>query len=249
VIESEPAEAEYRRRLEARRATLAALERTHARYSHFRLAIAGSVLGLLGLLGWNWWALAPLGAFAIAAVLHARLLNARDRTASAVAYYERGLARMTMAWIGHGRTGDAFLPADHLYAADLDLFGRGSLFELLATSRTRMGDESLARWLLEPAPPDVIRRRQEAVQELVPRLDLRETIAVMGDRLDVSVDAALLRRWATSPIVLRGGAARPALARLAAATLVSLVLWITTGAWSAAAAALLLAQILVAQAL
>jgi hypothetical protein len=71
----------------------------------------------------------------------------------------------------------------------------------------------------------------------------------MGDRLDVSVDAALLRRWATSPIVLRAGAARPALALLAAATLGSLVLWITTGAWSAATAALLLVQIVVAQAL
>ncbi len=35
----------------------------------------------------------------------------------------------------------------HLYAADLDLFGRGSLFELLSLARTQPGEETLAAWL------------------------------------------------------------------------------------------------------
>jgi hypothetical protein len=249
VTEAGSIDAEYRQRLEARRTALAAEERTHARFSYVRLLIAASVPVLLALLGWTPWLLVPPLAFAVVALLHGRLLNARDRTASAVAYYERGLARMANDWIGRGRPGDAFLPADHLYAADLDLFGRGSLFELLATTRTQMGEEILARWLLEPATPDVTRQRQAAVAELVPRIDLRETVAVMGDPLRVSVDAGLLRRWATSRIVLSSTAARPMLALLSAATIGALVTWVSTGTWGAVAAALILGQSLVAQAL
>ena len=239
--------ATYERRLAERRATLAGQEHTHARFSHVRLAIAGAALLLVALLGWSWWILVPVIAFGLTAVLHARLLNARERTGSAVAFYERGLGRIRMQWIGHGRTGESFLPETHLYAADLDLFGRGSLFELLATTRTRMGEEALARWLLAPAAPAIIRRRQEAIVELVPRLDLRETMAIMGDRLEVSVDADLLRRWARSPIVLRGRAARPLLAVLSAATIGALAIWGATGAWGAAALVLIVVQSVVAQ--
>ncbi len=249
VTDAGSIDAEYRRRLEARRAALATEERTHARFSYVRLLIAASVPVLLALLGWTPWLFVPPLAFAVVALLHGRLLNARDRTASAVAHYERGLARLANDWIGRGRPGEAFLPADHLYAADLDLFGRGSLFELLATMRTQMGEEILARWLLEPAPPDVIRQRQAAVAELVPRIDLRETVAVMGDPLRVSVDASLLRRWATSRIVLSSTVARPMLALLSAATIGALVTWVSTGAWGGVAAALILVQSLVAQAL
>ena len=34
--------------------------------------------------------------------------------------------------------------------SDLDLFGKGGLFELLCTVRTRMGEERLAQWLKTP---------------------------------------------------------------------------------------------------
>jgi hypothetical protein len=240
---------EYQRRLAARRATHAAQERTHARFGHARLVIAGSAIAVFLALGGTPWLFVPLLLFVITAVLHARLLNARERTASAIAYYLRGLSRMTMDWIGQGRAGESYRPADHLYAADLDLFGRGSLFELLATTRTQAGEETLARWLLAPAPPDVILARQAAVRELTPRLDLREAIAVMGDSLRSTLDAPLLRRWAGSAIVLRRRAAQPAMALMSAATIAALVMWLSTGTWGSVAAALILLEIGVAQAL
>ncbi len=244
----EAIETEYRRRLDARRAAHDAQERAHARFGHARLLLAGSALVLFAAVGWTPWLVAPAAIFGGVVVLHARLLNRRDRTASAIAYYERGLSRMTMGWIGHGRSGASFLPEDHLYAADLDLFGRGSLFELLATARTQAGDETLADWLLNPAAP-VVRSRQEAVRELTPRLDLRETVAVRGDALRSSLDAPLLRRWAGSPIVLRSAAARPALALLSAATIGALGGWLSTGRWGTIAAVLAIVQIAVAQVL
>ena len=101
-------------------------------------------------------------------VLHDRVLRARSRARRAAAFYEAGIARVTDTWAGTGESGERFLVADHPYAADLDLFGRGSLFELLTTARIRAGEETLARWLLAPATTSDVRARQEAVRELQP---------------------------------------------------------------------------------
>ncbi|HET9370265.1 MAG TPA: hypothetical protein VFO19_08455, partial [Vicinamibacterales bacterium] len=223
-----PIDQEYGRRLEARRQTLADRERAQIRLSNVRLAIAGSAVLLLIVLGWRAgapWLVLPFAAFVVAAIIHARLLNDRDRAQSAVAFYERGLARLAHDWIGRGSTGERFREADHPFADDLDLFGRGSAFELLSTSRTRAGEDVLASWLLNPAPPDEIRARQGAVAELAPKIDLRESIAVLGDGLRVGVDAALLRGWATSPHRLGQPAVRLALLALSVVTGTLLAWW------------------------
>ena len=71
-----------------------------------------------------------------------------DAAARGVAYYERALARVENRWVGGGHQGERFRNPSHLYADDLDVFGRGSLFELLSTSRTAAGERFLAGWLL-----------------------------------------------------------------------------------------------------
>ena len=43
-------------------------------------------------------------------------------------------------WVGKGNQGERFRDPKHLYADDLDLFGRGSIFELLSTARTAAGE-------------------------------------------------------------------------------------------------------------
>lgn len=239
----------YVRHLEQRRAELGMKERRHAWFGHARLAIAASAGLILAL--WRLdglvWLLVPLVVFVVVAVAHAALLNARDRLQSAVAFYERGLARIRHAWIGRGRTGEDLRPDEHLYAHDLDIFGRGSIFELLATTRTRAGEETLARWLLSPAPPAVVEERQAAIRELAGRLDLREQIAVLGDQLRVGVDTGLLRRWSASPVTLRGLAPRLSLALLATGSIGGLALWYETGRWGHAVLALLITQLVVGQ--
>ena len=242
-------ERQYREQLTQRQSALAGRERAHARFGYARLLIAASGAAILALGGLDAlaWLLLPLGAFVLVAVAHGQLLNARDRAASAVEFYERGLARIAHAWIGRGRTGEAHRPAEHPYAEDLDIFGRGSIFELLATARTQEGEQTLARWLLEPAPPDPVRARQDAVRELMGRLDLRERVAVLGDQLRVGVDGALLRRWSRSPVRLRGAAPRVGLALLAAATTAALVWWVATGTLGSLVMALVAVQLGIAQ--
>lgn len=54
----------------------------------------------------------------------------------------------------------------HPYTSDLDIFGKGSLFELMNRCATRNGNVKLAEWLKKAAPVELIRDRQLAVKEL-----------------------------------------------------------------------------------
>lgn len=244
-------EAAYEGRLTERRAALRHRETQHARMSGVRLVIAGGAIAMLiaGGLKALPWLLIPLGAFVLAALIHGRVLNARDRAASAVAFYERGLARIRHQWIGRGRSGEAHRPSEHLFADDLDLFGRGGLFELLATTRTKAGDEVLAQWLLTPAAGAEARARQEAVRELAGRLDLREAVAVLGDQVRTAVDAPILRRWSQSPMRLTGAVWRVCIGVLVATTVTSVAVWSQIGRFETLAWASLAAQVVVALAL
>jgi hypothetical protein len=229
----------YEARLAARRAVLAERERLHARLGQLSLglvAVAAVLVLVAGAGPMAPWLLVIAAVFVGVVIVHSRVLNARDRARSAVAFYERGLARVRHEWIGRGETGERFRRADHLHADDLDLFGRGSLFELLATARTQAGEETLAAWLLAPAPPDEVKLRQEAVRELVPCLDVREAMAVAGDGLpEAGVHAESLRAWAAArPILTRQWLPRVLMAALSA-TVVALIAWMlasdTTSPW------------------
>lgn len=216
----------YTERLTARREALTRMERQHARIAGLRL-----VLGLAGVAVLIWFGLAPwktlaalVGMFAVLAIGHGRLINARDRARSAVAFYERGLARLEHRWMGQGDTGDRFLPAQHLYAADLDVFGTGSLFELLATCRTEAGRATLARWMLAPAPPEEIRERQDAIRELMPDVDVREHLSVEGDQMRPGVDVSHLSTWARATRLLPSRPVEVAVRALPVALLASVLL-------------------------
>src|SRR5262249_54200188 len=127
------------------------------------------------------WVLVPVCAFVALMMAHERLMRRLERGRRAVAYFERGIARLKGEWQGHGDTGAEFLPAGHPYAQDLDLFGKGSLFELLSSARTHIGEATLAQWMLAPAAPEVVRERQAAVDELRPKVRLREQLAVLAE--------------------------------------------------------------------
>jgi MutS-like protein len=172
------------------------------------------------------WLAVPIAIFVPLAFYHGRVLNARDRAARAASFYERGLARLEERWQGTGATGERFRNPSHLYADDLDLFGHASVFELLATTRTSGGEAVLASWLLAPASIALIRDRQGAVQELGPKLDLREDLSVLGPELQEAVRTEELQKWAIAPPTLVGNWPRIVAPILAAATTSAIVYWI-----------------------
>jgi len=220
----------YRARREARAAVVADHERRHAQLAWWRLGIAAAAVALIIWRGRSGlpWLVVPGLAFVVAAIVHAFVLNARDRAARAVSFYERGLRRLDDTWPGTGETGERFRSEHHPYADDLDLFGRGSLFELLSSPRTAQGESTLAAWLLAPAPPEVVWERQDAVKELQPRLDLREGLFVFGPDVRAVVDTEALRGWAQAPPRLVAAWPRYVLPVLAALTTAHVAWWIWT---------------------
>jgi hypothetical protein len=99
--------------------------------------------------------------------------------------------------MGKGVQGAA--PVGHAYAPDLDIFGAGSLYELLCSAQTREGRARLAEWLEAPAPIAEARARQAAAAEIMPDLDLREALNEHGAGSDASLDVATLQAWAKDP--------------------------------------------------
>lgn len=194
----------YLKLLEERRAAIALREQRHQIFGYLRLACVavGIVMVWLALAQQSFsilWVSLPIAIFIGLIVLHEHLLKRLDRHRRAVRYFERALARLDGKWQGTGETGERYLDPAHPYAMDLDLFGKGSLFELLSTARSHVGEDTLAHWLLEPASPETARARQQAVAELKPRLDLREDLAIVAEEARTGVDPIALAAWGESP--------------------------------------------------
>ena len=215
----------------ARIGRVTALERRDARIALGRLvAFAALAAALVARYAWRQfglaWLLLPAAAFLALVIAHDRALRALARARRAVAFHEAALRRLDGTWPGTGDSGERYAQPDHPYALDLDLFGKGSLFELFSTARTRAGADALAAWLLSPAAAGEVRARQGAVADMVPRLDLREDVAVVGEDVRAEVHPERLAAWAEGPRVLPAWLAWPALV-MAAATVAALVAWLS----------------------
>jgi energy-coupling factor transporter ATP-binding protein EcfA2 len=202
---------------EERRDRFSAEERRLARKS-FRFSVVRGgffVLFLAGLVwillnargaGWEQWAaaFAPFVVFLAILPAHDRVIAAQGRAADLRRLNEQGLARLDRDWdrlplpspppVGEGSL-----------ARDLDLFGRASLFHLLGTAHSPTGRLALAGWLSEPAVPEEIVRRQGAVAELAPEVEMRQQLEVRTIGMEKSpADVEPFLRWAEGePWLLR----------------------------------------------
>jgi hypothetical protein len=184
-------------------------ESAHLRFGNIRLLVVVATL----IAAWfslhrdafsPWWLLVALPVFLAIAILHSRVLRNRACAERAVDFYRKGLARIEDRWFhpdqpAPDQPGSRIDISSSLYATDLDLFGQGSLFELLSLARTRMGEDTLAAWLLAPSPVDQLSQRHAAVAELRSRLDLREDVAILGEDLKVGIHPESLTQWAEAP--------------------------------------------------
>jgi MutS domain V len=191
---------EYSQRLLLRRAALNH-EQQRSRKIWFWRRIVFAIIALMIILAFEElvpWPLvaAPVIFFIALMAVHQRIHAAVARLERAVKFYERGVARLEDDWSGSGETGERFADKSHPYSEDLDLFGKGSLFELLSTARTKAGEERLASWLMAPAPIPEILERQQSVEELRPRLDLREDVALLGAEVNAGAHPEELTAWA-----------------------------------------------------
>jgi len=76
--------------------------------------------------------------------------------------------------------GDEFVDEKHEYSHDLDIFGRNSLFQLINRAGTQKGIHLLASWIKKPSTQKVITIRQNAVTELIAKIDWRQNVQAYG---------------------------------------------------------------------
>ena len=192
------ARALYEQRLATHRAAAEQLTGRERTISVARLITIGAGLVLLFI--------QPLGgvvlilAFAGLAMAHEVAIRRRLRATSAARFYERGMERLTHAWAGKGVDGHEFADEHHPYSGDFDLFGKGSIYELLCIAATAAGRARLATWLREPCEQvHEIVARQEAVLELRGEVDLREEMAIVAAEVTKEVEHGRIEEWAAMP--------------------------------------------------
>ena len=238
--------AEYQSRLVQWSARANAKDRAHGRMGNWRLVFAAAIVVLAAFLAQTRagvgfaFAVLIFGLF-LTGLLHNRIEKARDRARRAMGFYQAGLDRIDGSWsrkeapaLAGKSYGSEFLQPHHPFASDLDLFGPGSLFALLNTAQTESGGATLAEWLLVPASPGEIRARQEAINELRLKLDLREELALIAAETHGAIRTGALVRWAAQPRLLHSNFVRLAAFALPIA---SVLLWLA-GQWSLFAVAL-----------
>src|SRR5262245_58852363 len=151
-------DAQYRHRLQQQSARAARLARRHRLLVLARRLFLGAVVLAALLTERESWLpkLVIVGGPAVALERlirwRHRVSRQRSRAARAAAFCEWRLACLDGRWSGTGAPGSRYLDDGHPYARDLDLFGAGGLFELLNTTCTRSGEDTLATLLLSPAP-------------------------------------------------------------------------------------------------
>jgi hypothetical protein len=153
-------------------------------------------------------------------------------------FYDRAIRRVKGNWVGSGANGEEFGDPGHVYAKDLNIFGEGSLFEMLCTARTAIGQRGLADYLLKAPSIEETLSRQEAVRELRGQVDLREQVALLGEFEFFESKWETFAEWLDLPMLSFSRSLRIAAfitSTLVAGTVVGgltgLVPWISVAIW------------------
>ncbi len=180
-----------------------------ARTATFLAALALLLLGYVNGVGWmqasGWLSLV---AFLVAVTLHQQVRDALEEIRRNRSVVRRLLARLERRWdrLPVWKPDDQWLASSGIsadVADDLDLFGRGSLFQLVSVAATGPGLRTLARWLGGPAEGRHAEGRAEAVEALAPLRDQREAFYRLARRAaDGTAAPDPFVAWASGPSYL-----------------------------------------------
>ncbi len=221
----------YRARLEHFEGLKQSASRTFRTLGNARLWLAVVAVALAFIAfgpGWvsPWWLALVAAVFVVIAIVHEQIDQRQVAANRGVTFYDRALKRLDNRWAGEGNSGERFRSPSHLFADDLDLFGRASLFERISTARTSAGERALADWLLQPGVQEEVVGRQQAVAELRSRNDLREELALMGDDVRAAADDKAPAAWGALPPVHFFPGARVVAFLVASAAVVTFALFL-----------------------
>ncbi len=165
--------------------------------------VAALLLGILCIgeakhVSWMWMLL-PAGIFGALLPFHQRCLKKLSTAQAIVRFHESRLNRLDRKFGSDVVDGAEFADELHPWTQDLDVFGRGSLFQMLNECRTLPGRRHLAGWMTQICTGEAIRVRQARAQGLKNELKLREALACIPDSAN----------WQTAEVMLEAMGAEP----------------------------------------
>lgn len=94
---------------------------------------------------------------------------------------EDSINRIDGKWTDFQDDGEKFKDKKHPYSEDLDIFGKGSLFQYINVCKTYIGVDKLRRALSEPLKNvDIIHKIQDSVSEIALKVDFRQRLQAEG---------------------------------------------------------------------
>ncbi len=158
-------------------------------------------------------------------VLHHKSVSRKvDRYSGLESINTEAIDRLNRRWSRLTRKNAPETDAVPDLAVDLDLVGNASLYRLLGTANTPSGKTTLLNWLMTPAAPEEIRKRQAAVNNLSAELDFRQELELRGLLMDKIPNTESFLTWATGPPWLLKTGWLMVLSRLSPALLISILL-------------------------
>ncbi|HUW64647.1 MAG TPA: DNA mismatch repair protein MutS, partial [Spirochaetia bacterium] len=118
--------------------------------------------------------------FLLLVIQHAKAKTKIKYFQSLVLVNSNCLLRLSGKWASFANSGQQFVDPSHQYSSDLNIFGRGSLFQYINATTTFMGEQSLSNLLNERTALKEIKLRQKAIEDLAGRLDWRQHLQVTG---------------------------------------------------------------------
>ena len=161
------------------------LRREVERISQLRLIafVVGAASGVLLLGGWGRTTLLVAGlvigaaTYIALATIHAKRRRRARWAGVRRIVCEQGALRVARDWNALAPWTGETLTHDHPHAADLDITGHASLVRLLDVTSPGPGRQTILSWLTgEAASVAELRARQDAVRELTPAVEWRETM-------------------------------------------------------------------------
>ena len=167
----------YTHKLEQFSAELSRLKARLKWFGWYRFLAFVFIFLPLAFFGFSWLAgvvgLAFFVLFLYLLKVNVKLEKRRNKAAVLKKLAEEELAAFKHSFF-HFADGAEFQDAEHFYSYDLDLFGKGSLFQYLNRTATLGGKRKLAGWLTNPLKAEKeIKLRQDAVREMANLLDWR----------------------------------------------------------------------------
>jgi len=169
----------YRKQLETFNALLSQLQQKRRSLGLLRLAVFVATIaiayyvftryGLMGLIPTTLGISVLLFLVSVDVANNSRIKN----TQTLIQINEEELAILSHQYLNR-HDGQEFSPAEHVYANDLDIFGKASIYQWMNRCFTEQGKKQLADNLLQPLSKEQALLRQEAIKEISTMVDWRQ---------------------------------------------------------------------------